>query len=139
MAPPNNWNIRILVVDDEPFILTLAVRLLNNIGYNNIDTAESSAMALTKLIGNEKLYDVIMSDLKMPPMNGSDFMRWVQRSEFEGSIILFSGVDRSELENEFDLVKSFDLNVLGAISKPLQQEHLQKLLQDVVPSNSSVG
>ena len=58
---------RVLVVDDEQWILDLAGELLRSEGHT-VDLAVSGERAL-ELLGNQK-YDVIVSDWKMPGLNG---------------------------------------------------------------------
>ena len=120
MTTHNNSNIHILVVDDEHFILNLTVRILKKLGYNNVETVGSGECALEKLSSTETPYDLIMSDLLMPGMDGIELMRCVRSIEFNGWVILFSGEDQHSLEIAVALVKGFNLNVLGAIQKPLQ-------------------
>ncbi|NDC75033.1 response regulator [bacterium] len=58
---------RILVVDDEPWILELTAELLRREGYR-VDVAETGQRALD-LLEREK-YDLIVSDWRMPGLNG---------------------------------------------------------------------
>ena len=57
----------ILMVDDEPSIVRGMVRLLSRDGHS-VDTAANGQLALNKL--QERSYDLIMSDLRMPELDG---------------------------------------------------------------------
>jgi PAS domain S-box-containing protein len=66
---------RILVVDDEPEITELVRSMLESAGWE-VATAESGAVAL-ELLG-EARFDAIVSDLRMPDMDGAAFWRAVR-------------------------------------------------------------
>jgi CheY-like chemotaxis protein len=66
----------ILVVDDEPQIANVLVRTLSGDGHD-VETAADGATALDKL--QEHTYDLILSDLRMPTMDGPGLYRAVER------------------------------------------------------------
>ena len=76
---------RVLLVDDSPFFRNLLAPLLTVAGYT-VTTADNAADAL-KLQEEGSVFDVIVSDIEMPGMNGFDFAAAVRR---EGG--LWSGV-----------------------------------------------
>jgi len=59
-------------VDDEPSIITAMTRLLRRDGHT-VDTAANGRLALMKL--QERTYDVILSDLRMPELDGPGLYR----------------------------------------------------------------
>lgn len=61
---------RILVVDDEPFVIDLMVHLLSLLGYQ-VDAAHGYQEASGKL--KDQPYDLIFLDMKMPMMSGREF------------------------------------------------------------------
>lgn len=64
--------LRILVVDDEDAVRRVSVRSLERIGHQ-VDAAEDGGHALRLL--EQKEYDVILSDLRMPGLGGEDLFR----------------------------------------------------------------
>ena len=71
----NNIDISILIVEDQDYNLIMLKKMLENIGYHNIDTAKSGeeAVAMVKLNRgitrkrNERsIYDLILMDIIMP-------------------------------------------------------------------------
>lgn len=66
----------ILIVDDEPSIVRGLARLLSRDGHQ-VDTAANGQIALTKL--QERLYDLILSDLRMPELDGPGLYRTLAR------------------------------------------------------------
>lgn len=66
--------IRVLILDDEPAIADLLGEMLNMLGCQTT-IAHAGAVALTHLTRAD--YDVILSDYRMPQMNGEQFYREV--------------------------------------------------------------
>ena len=67
---------RILVVDDEPGITKMLKTLLTADGHQ-VETAANGVLALEKL--RDRTYDLILSDIKMPELDGPGFYREVTR------------------------------------------------------------
>ena len=59
---------RILVVDDEDFVRSLIVDILTDLGHQ-VDAASGGAEALRRC--EQKRYDLIVSDLRMPQIDGA--------------------------------------------------------------------
>lgn len=62
---------RILVIDDEPSIREILTIFLEELGYT-VETADCVSSAITAL--NEKSYDLVMCDLKLPDGNGLEVL-----------------------------------------------------------------
>lgn len=69
-------NQTILLVDDSPFFRNMLVPLLNAAGYD-VSTAENGAKAL-ELREKGNSYDIIISDVEMPEMNGFEFAEQIK-------------------------------------------------------------
>jgi len=96
---------KVLIVDDERGILSALTRLLRNEGYTLL-TAGSAFDALELLeqhCRSERAVDLVMSDQRMPGMQGSEFFEIVKRKYPETIRILFSGyADAEEVHHAFD-------------------------------------
>jgi len=66
----------ILVVDDEPAVADVLVQILARDGHE-VETAANGAIALDKL--QERAYDLILSDLRMPKLDGPGLYRELER------------------------------------------------------------
>lgn len=66
----------ILVVDDEPVIVSLLAEVLSREGHE-VDTAPNGLLALDKL--KERSYNLILCDLKMPKLDGEGLYQEVMR------------------------------------------------------------
>ncbi|MDD4052879.1 MAG: response regulator [candidate division Zixibacteria bacterium] len=74
-------NITILVVDDQPDLRELLVKILSKEGYA-VDTAVNGVDAQEKL--RQKPYHLVLADVKMPGFNGLDLVKVIKR-EFPGT------------------------------------------------------
>jgi CheY-like chemotaxis protein len=113
----------LLLVDDEPSILSSLKRLLRNEGYR-ILTANSGSEGLQVLA--EHAVDVIVSDQRMPGMTGVEFLRTVRQLHPDTVRIVLSGF--TELQTVTDAVNA------GAIykflTKPWDDEQLRAHVQE---------
>ena len=71
-------NARVLVVDDDPSILTILVALLGGWGYDTA-VATSGAGALAEI--QRRCPDVVISDLVMPGMSGMDLLQAIRQQQ----------------------------------------------------------
>lgn len=72
---------KVLLVDDSPFFRNMLVPLLNVAGYD-VTAAESPAKALELCEAGHE-FDVIVSDIEMPDMNGFQFAEKVRQSSWQ--------------------------------------------------------
>jgi CheY-like chemotaxis protein len=68
--------LRVLVVDDNPFMRTIVRGLLNNIGVKSVSEAGDGVAALDKM--REDTPDVVVLDWEMPLLNGPELVRIVR-------------------------------------------------------------
>lgn len=85
---------RILYVDDE--VINLELLQLTFMNEFTVVTAESAREGLDLLALNPDIH-VILSDLKMPEMNGLDFIKEVKRAYPEKVCMLLTGFMESEI------------------------------------------
>jgi len=111
----NNKNDTILVIDDEPDLLSLVERILEPEGYDVV-SAVNGIFGLN-LVGQAEP-DLILLDIMMPDMDGLATLREIRQSS-ETPVIVITGIrDTESLEQAF---------VLGAddyILKPFRPAEL---------------
>ena len=88
---------RILVVEDEPSFLELMLPLLQR-RHPIVDTASDGKQA-QKLIQQAK-YDLVLSDLRMPNVDGMALLAWIKKQQSEMDVILMTGELSPEAEQE---------------------------------------
>ncbi|RDU96574.1 EAL domain-containing response regulator [Trinickia dinghuensis] len=119
---------KILVVDDEPFVLKVLVRQLTQLGYEEILSYEHAQDALAVLERGDHSVDVVFTDLQMPGMDGVEFLRQLVQRGYDGQVVLISGEDARILKSAEKLAYSRGLRVLGSLSKPATREQLRRHL-----------
>jgi EAL domain-containing protein (putative c-di-GMP-specific phosphodiesterase class I)/FixJ family two-component response regulator len=131
--------IRILVLDDESFMLKLLRRVLVNAGFTNVTVCDSGRSALEHIAASQGGPDVILLDLNMPEMDGIEFVRHLVGLRYQGSLILVSGEDERMLRTAEKLVRAHNIPILGYLHKPVQSEALSALVETWVPSATAAA
>lgn len=132
-----NTEIRILVLDDELFMLKLHAQMLANLGFASVTTAQSGHDALARMDEEKEAPDLILLDLSMPAMDGLEFIRRLVDRKFEGRLILVSGEDERVLRTVEKLAEAHHVRVLGHLSKPVQDDKLAILLRRWRPASGT--
>ena len=116
--PDPSVAMRILVVDDEQAVRGLARRFLVKKGHH-VDEAKSGKAALRMI--QEREYDSVIVDLRMPDLSGEGLYEWLKknRPELANRVIVISGdmanPETVEILERMDrpfLLKPFDLDEL---------------------------
>ena len=117
-----------MIVDDDAFMLKMIGRIVTQLGARQITVCHSAEEALRSL--TERAPDILISDLKMPEMDGVAFMRHLAQRRFAGGLILLSGESRQVLDTVEALARAHRLAVLGTLQKPLQPPKLAELIEN---------
>ncbi|WEF31348.1 response regulator [Pseudoduganella chitinolytica] len=118
--------LRILLLDDDPFMLELMTDMLQGMGYENVRAESDARRALAAL--PEFGPDLLICDLSMPDMDGIEFLRAAAEAHFDGSVVLLSGMDSGILRAAETLAMAQGLSILGACSKPVPRTDLADML-----------
>lgn len=125
---PERSHIRILALDDEPFILKLMGRMLMNLGFTNVTLCENGAAALEHVDRPGQAPELILCDLNMPEMDGIEFLRKLMEHSYTGSLILISGEDKRALQATEKLALAHGITLLGTLHKPASPQALGELI-----------
>lgn len=120
--------IKILILDDEQFMLKLLARMLANQGFTSVVCCDNGRDALMQVDNQATRPDLILLDLNMPGMDGIEFVRYLVDRQFTGSLILVSGEDERMLRTAEKLVKAHNIPMLGYLQKPVKPEALLAML-----------
>jgi CheY-like chemotaxis protein len=121
-----NDALRIMLLDDDAFMLELLQEMIADLGYSHVHADTDARSALQALPRFRP--DVLICDLSMPDMDGIEFLRTVAEGGFDGGVILLSGMDSGILRAAEMLAMAQGLAILGARSKPLTRAALADLL-----------
>lgn len=121
--------IKILALDDEPFMLKLLTHMLSKLGFPQVTTCGSGRAALEWVDSPSCAPDLILCDLNMPEMDGIEFIRKLVEHRYTGSLILVSSEDERVLQSTEKLVQAHQITVLGYLHKPVSPGKLAALLE----------
>jgi len=115
---------RILVVDDQPVVAGLLAEVLAMEGYE-VDRAGNGREALEKLAAGS--YDLIVSDLRMPELDGEGLFRELERGHptFRGRLVFVSG-STAEYTSFLDDTK------IPVLRKPFHLDDLQRFVRRIL-------
>ena len=80
MSSDNASDWQLLLVEDSPFFRNLTVPYLAAAGYK-VTAAEDAEQALSMLIDAGRKFDLIVTDIEMPGMNGFEFARACRKAK----------------------------------------------------------
>lgn len=111
---------RILVVDDEPAVARTIDRLLTRQGFT-VEVAEGGLKAIAKV--EETPFDVIVSDIGMPDMDGRALLRKVRAKDLDVPFVFLTG--QPDLESAIDAV---EYGAFGYLVKPAVPAELARVV-----------
>ena len=117
---------RIILVDDEEEVRKAIIRKMNwnRLGFEVVGDAENGQDALEKIEQLEP--DVVMTDIRMPYMDGLTLTRKIRQKYPSMKVLIFSGFDDFEYAQQ-----AIKLNVTEYILKPVNGEELAEILTRV--------
>lgn len=97
--PEGTATVRVVVVDDDPAVVSLASEYLEHTdGRFSVFTETSARAAVERLRDCDARIDCIVSDYEMPGMNGLEFREAVQETCSDVPFILFTSHARDLFE-----------------------------------------
>jgi NADH-quinone oxidoreductase subunit E/NADP-reducing hydrogenase subunit HndA len=117
-------NGNILVVDDEAIVLKSCERILSSEGFT-VDTATNAKNALSLLEKN--FYDLVITDIRMPEMDGIEFMKEVRKKNPDINIIVITGYPSQE-----SIKAALSLRIIDYLPKPFSPNHLLEVVKSTI-------
>ena len=117
---------RVLVLDDDPFMLAMLKDMLHTIGVRDVYAEASTRHALSTLA--EQGPEVLICDLALPDMDGIEFLQAAAERGFRGNVILLSGMDSGVRDAAGELARVLGLRVAGIFRKPIALDQLRSAL-----------
>lgn len=117
----------VLVVDDESIIAQLIADVLGGEGYD-VDTAPHGLAALERL--ERRTYDVVLSDLRMPELDGLGLFREIERRypDLLHRFVFITGTsEHADYQGFIDDVK------VPVLTKPFDMADLVRVVQELLP------
>lgn len=109
---------RILLIDDEnAFVERLSARLSKR-GFS-VTSAEDGLSGLETFLNTPSNYDVILTDIKMPVMDGIELLKRIRNNDFDIPVIIMTGMDDMSQSVEALRHGAFDY-----LTKPIRLDQL---------------
>jgi two-component system response regulator AtoC len=121
MKPLNKTSAHLLVVDDDPVTVDLLKEVLSKEGYE-VSTALSGEEAIA--YGMDKLFDIIITDVRMGEKDGMEVLRFFKKSAPETTVIMITAFGSIETAIEAIREGAYDY-----ISKPFKLEEIKFTIQ----------
>jgi DNA-binding NtrC family response regulator len=125
-------SIKILVVDDEASIRKILYESLTEVGRFSVEVASNGLEAMEKIEAN--VFDLVLTDVKMPEMDGIELLRMIKGSRPDVMVILMTAFGSIETAVEVMKIGADDYvtkpvdfnNLLIRISKAHKESCLQR-------------
>ena len=112
---------RILIIDDDPFILEIISEILKRNGYE-ISVATSGASGIKKI--DRGFYDLVLTDLQMPDLGGMEVLEFAVSRSPEVMCIILTGYGTIQSSVEAIKKGAFDY-----ITKPITADELLAVVE----------
>ena len=117
---------KILVVDDDPYILMSLEFLMRKNGFDVV-VARNGTEALDLV--EKQLPDLVLLDIMMPDVDGYEICRYIKKSSrFKNTKVVFV----SAKSKESDIQKSYELGASLYITKPFGTRELLKQVKELL-------
>lgn len=110
----------ILIAEDEALLRDSLKAVLENQGYD-VTTADDGKMACDILAAQD--FDCILTDVKMPRLNGLGLVKYAKEFKPELPVVMMSGFSGLPETKEAN-----DIGVAGFLSKPFRKAELSAVL-----------
>ena len=115
-----------MVVDDDYDIAELVKMALQRNGFENVSVFEESLLALEEFRKNYNDYSLVISDIRMPGLNGFEFAENINKVKPEIKVILMSAFDINSDDNLLSMKAKYNNNISGMIQKPHIAKEISK-------------
>jgi len=119
----------ILVIDDDTTARTVIVEMLTENGHQTVE-ARDGAEGLE--LFNESKFDIVITDIIMPNVEGIETIIKLKKSHPAVNIIAVSGGGRISAVNHLSLAEKFDVN--KTLVKPFRKDDLLKAVAEILGS-----
>jgi two-component system cell cycle response regulator CpdR len=120
---------KVMVLDDDSDLATLVKQILQKDGFNNVFSFTDPLLALEHFRINHKDYSLIISDIRMPVMNGFQFVSEARKINPKIKILLMTAFEINNKEFAQALPKP---KIDGLIRKPATSKQILSIVSSVI-------
>jgi DNA-binding response OmpR family regulator len=126
---------KILVLDDDFDISILVKQVLQKQRFKNVFAFTDPLLALEHFRINQKDYSLIISDIRMPTMNGFEFVREARKINPKVKILLMTAFEIDD--KEFATVLP-NPKIDGLIQKPASPKQITDIVSKIMGEQASL-
>jgi two-component system response regulator (stage 0 sporulation protein F) len=115
--------LQILVVDDEQSICLLLQDVLTRFGHEVV-TCQDGASALA--VAQERSFDLVFLDIRMPGMDGVEALRRLRRPQPEAVFVMITGFAKDDIIDQ-----ALQSGASACLCKPFSLGQVKKLLDEI--------
>ncbi|MDX2470371.1 MAG: response regulator [SAR324 cluster bacterium] len=121
-----NKDIQILIVDDSSATRSLVLKILRNLGFENVDSAEDGVEALAMF--DDEDYDLVISDWFMPNMSGVELVKEMRSQDDlkEIPVLLVTAEDDQD-----SIMEAIKVGANNYMVKPYNAKVLSEKIQKI--------
>ncbi len=121
-----NKDIQILIVDDSAGTRNLVLKILRNLGFENVDAAEDGIDALSQL--EDEDYDLVISDWFMPNMSGVELVKEMRsKDDFKDIPVLLVTAE----DDQDSIMEAIKVGANNYMVKPYNAKILSEKIQKI--------
>lgn len=132
-----DYDVPILLVDDHPVNMMFITKLMEKIGFTNLETAENGLQALEKI--QNKSYAMVLMDCQMPELDGYEATRKVREMEAAAGgeqHLPIVAVTANAMVG--DREKCLNAGMDDYLAKPIKRDQLEEKLYKYLPAAGDV-
>lgn len=122
-------NVRVMVVDDSKLARKHIIRVLNNMGIAQLTEATDGKQAAELFAASQEAFDLIITDLNMPNMDGAELIRFI-REDLKNAIIPILMVTSEQNETRLNNIQKSGLSAI--CDKPFDPQTVKEMLYRVL-------
>lgn len=123
--------IKILIAEDISYNSDMLIKMLNSMGYKDIDTVQNGEEAVERIdkrFSEGKPYDILLLDLKMPKLDGFGVAEHVKMNNY--SFPKIAVITASVLETDRERCR--DIGIKYFLLKPFNMTHLKTVVNKIL-------
>lgn len=128
---------RVLILEDQPFQRGFLANMFNAAPGVAVDTSGDAADAVEMC--HWQRYDLVVTDLMMPGVDGIQFIQALAAQEYRPMLALVSSVSQRMMASARLMAESLGITVLGILPKPVSQADVRELLAQLDHARGAEG
>lgn len=120
-------DLRVLVADDEPFIVKMVEIVLRDMGVTTIYKATNGAEALDHFAESVNVIDLVICDWMMPEMDGLEFLDRLRSMHLKTPFVMLTS-----RKQEGHIAAAKDVGATAYIVKPFSATQLREKMDKII-------